>query len=34
MKQNFIEIATFLMSLRSQQECRMVRWDAAREEIV
>lgn len=30
----FIETATFLMSLQSQQERRMVRWDAAREEIV
>ena len=30
----FIETATFLMSLVSQQERRMVRWDAAREEIV
>ena len=30
----FIETATFLMSLVSHQERRMVRWDAAREEIV
>lgn len=30
----FIETATFLMSLVSQQENRVVRWDAAREEIV
>lgn len=30
----FIETATFLMSLVSQQQKRMVRWDAAREEIV
>lgn len=30
----FIETATFLMSLRAQQEKRMVRWDALREEIV
>jgi predicted dehydrogenase len=30
----FIETATFLMSLKSQQENRMVRWDPAREEIV
>jgi predicted dehydrogenase len=30
----FIETATFLMSLKSQQENRMVRWDAVREEIV
>ena len=30
----FIETATFLMSLVSQQERRMVRWDAGREEIV
>lgn len=30
----FIETATFLMSLKSQQEKRMVRWDRAREEIV
>ncbi len=30
----FIETATFLMSLVSQQERRLVRWDAAREEIV
>lgn len=30
----FIETATFLMSLKAQQERRMVRWDAAREEIV
>ena len=30
----FIETATFLMSLVSQQERRMVRWDASREEIV
>jgi len=30
----FVETATFLMSLKSQQEHRMVRWDAAREEIV
>ncbi len=29
----FIETATFLMSLKAQQERRMVRWDAAREEI-
>jgi predicted dehydrogenase len=29
----FIETATFLMSLVSQQERRVVRWDAAREEI-
>lgn len=30
----FIETATFLMSLEAQQKQRMVRWDAAREEIV
>jgi len=30
----FIETATFLMSLKAQQERRLVRWDAAREEIV
>ena len=30
----FIETATFLMSLKSQQEQRLVRWDSAREEIV
>ncbi len=30
----FIETATFLMSLISQQEQRVVRWDAAREEII
>ena len=30
----FIETATFLMSLKAQKERRMVRWDAAREEIV
>ena len=30
----FIETATFLMSLKAQQEGRMARWDAAREEIV
>jgi predicted dehydrogenase len=30
----FIETATFLMSLVSQQEGRVVRWDAAKEEIV
>ena len=30
----FIETATFLMSLKSQQEQRLVRWDAAKEEIV
>jgi len=30
----FIETATFLMSLKAQQERRMVRWDAAREEII
>lgn len=30
----FIETATFLMSLKAQQEQRLVRWDAAREEIV
>jgi len=30
----FIETATFLMSLVSQRERRMVRWDASREEIV
>jgi hypothetical protein len=30
----FIETATFLMSLKAQQEQRMVRWDAVREEIV
>jgi len=30
----FVETATFLMSLVAQQERRMVRWDAAREEIV
>jgi len=30
----FIETATFLMSLKAQQERRVVRWDAAREEIV
>jgi predicted dehydrogenase len=30
----FIETATFLMSLKAQQEARMVRWDPAREEIV
>lgn len=29
----FIETATFLMSLKSQQERRMVRWDAERQEI-
>ena len=29
----FIETATFLMSLKSQQEGRMVRWDAVREEF-
>jgi predicted dehydrogenase len=30
----FVETATFLMSLISQQERRLVRWDAGREEIV
>ena len=30
----FVETATFLMSLVSQQQRRMVRWDAAREQIV
>ena len=30
----FIETATFLMSLKAQQEGRMVLWDAARETIV
>jgi len=30
----FIETATFLMSLISQQQQRLVRWDAVREEIV
>lgn len=30
----FVEKATFLMSLVSQQERRAVRWDSAREEIV
>jgi predicted dehydrogenase len=30
----FIETATFLMSLKAQQEQRMVRWDPAKEEIV
>jgi hypothetical protein len=30
----FVETATFLMSLVSQQQRRMVRWDPAREEIV
>jgi hypothetical protein len=30
----FIETATFLMSLVSQREGRVVHWDAAREEIV
>jgi hypothetical protein len=30
----FIETATFLMSLKAQQERRMVRWDPAREESV
>ena len=30
----FIETATFLMSLISQQQRRMVRWDATKEEIV
>ncbi len=30
----FIETATFLMSLVSFQQRRMVRWDADREEIV
>ena len=30
----FVETATFLMSLVSQQQHRMVRWDADREEIV
>ncbi len=30
----FIETATFLMSLEAQQQRRMVRWDAAHEEIV
>ncbi len=30
----FIETATFLMSLKAQQERRMVRWDAPREELV
>lgn len=30
----FIETATFLMSLKAQQERHMVRWDAVREEIV
>jgi predicted dehydrogenase len=30
----FIETATFLMSLKAQQERRMVRWDPVREEMV
>jgi predicted dehydrogenase len=30
----FIETATFLMSLESQRQRRVVRWDAAKEEIV
>jgi predicted dehydrogenase len=30
----FIETATFLMSLKAQQERRMVRWDPVREDIV
>jgi predicted dehydrogenase len=30
----FIETATFLMSLKAQQEQRMVRWDGVREEIL
>ncbi|HOK76834.1 MAG TPA: Gfo/Idh/MocA family oxidoreductase [Verrucomicrobiota bacterium] len=30
----FIETATFLMSLKAQQEKRMVRWDRAHEQIV
>ncbi|MBN2508252.1 MAG: Gfo/Idh/MocA family oxidoreductase [Verrucomicrobia bacterium] len=30
----FVETATFLMSLKAQQNQRMVRWDAVREEIV
>lgn len=30
----FIETATFLMSLKAQQERRLVRWDAARQKIV
>jgi predicted dehydrogenase len=30
----FIETATFLMSLKAQQERRLARWDATREEIV
>ena len=30
----FIETATFLMSLKAQQERRMVRWDPMREEII
>jgi predicted dehydrogenase len=30
----FIETATFLMSLKAQQERRMVRWDAVREEML
>ena len=30
----FIETATFLMSLLSQQQRRVLRWDAVREEIV
>jgi predicted dehydrogenase len=30
----FIETATFLMSLKAQQERRVVRWDAARQEII
>ena len=30
----FVETATFLMSLVSQQQRRMVRWDTARVEIV
>ncbi len=30
----FIETATCLMSLKSQQERRMVRWDAVKEEII
>jgi hypothetical protein len=30
----FIETATFLMSLKAQQERRMVRWDPLKEEII
>jgi predicted dehydrogenase len=32
--ESFIETATFLMSLKAQQERRMVRWDPVREEII